>query len=98
MAEDMNTIPPRVNALEKELHTMEHRVSKLEDSHRDIPVRMTKVELATERLPQIERRLQEQGDMIKRGFTLTNGILMGAGAVWLLFQAGPEVLKLLGAR
>lgn len=96
MADEMNSIPPRVGALEMEVHTVRHRLNALEDTHREMPHRMTKVEIAVERLPQIEAKLSEQGDMIKRGFILTHGILLGAGAVWAVFQAGPQFLKFLG--
>ena len=96
MADDMSSIPPRVGALEMEVHTVRHRLNVLEDTHREMPHRMTKVEIAVERLPQIEAKLAEQGDMIKRGFILTHGILLGAGAVWAIFQAGPQFLKFLG--
>lgn len=96
MADDMNSIPPRVGALEMDVHAVKHRISALEDTHKEIPHRMTKVEFAVQRLPQIEKQLAEQGDMIKRGFILTHGILLGAGAVWAIFQAGPQFLKFLG--
>lgn len=81
-----------------DVHTVKYRLDVLEETHRDLPQRMTKVEIAVERLPQIEARLAEQGDMIKRGFIMTHGILLGGGAVWVVFQAGPELLKFLGAR
>ena len=96
MADDMSSIPPRVGGLETEMHTVKHRLSELEAAHRETPHRLTKVEIAVERLPQIEAKLSEQGDMIKRGFILTHGILLGAGAVWAVFQAGPQFLKFLG--
>ena len=98
MADEMNSIPPRVGSLEMDVHTVKYRLDVLEETHRDLPQRMTKVEIAVERLPQIEARLAEQGDMIKRGFIMTHGILLGGGAVWVVFQAGPELLKFLGAR
>ena len=96
MADDMNSAPMRIGALEMEVHTVKHRLASLEDVHRETPHRLTKVEIAVERLPQIEAKLSEQGDMIKRGFILTHGILLGAGAVWAVFQAGPQFLKFLG--
>lgn len=98
MADDMNSIPPRVGALETEVHTVKYRLMQLEDTHRETPHRLTKVEIAVERLPQIEAKLTDQGDMIKRGFVLTHGILLGAGAVWFVFQAGPQVMQFLGAK
>lgn len=96
MAEDMSTIPPRVNTLEREVHTLAHRLTVVEDAHRDTPHRLTKVEMAVERLPQIEKQLLDQGDMIKRGFFMTHGILVGAGVCWAVFQAGPQIIKFLG--
>lgn len=98
MTEEMGSIPPRVGSLEMEVHTVKHRLTVLEETHREIPHRMTKVEIAVERLPQIEAKLTDQGDMIKRGFVLTHGILLGAGAVWFVFQAGPQVMTFLGAK
>lgn len=96
MVDDMSTIPPRVNALEKEVHTLAYRMNGLEDSHKDMPHRLTKVEIAVQRLPEIEAQLKDQGDMIKRGFFMTHGILVGAGVCWAIFQAGPQIIKFLG--
>ena len=98
MADDMSSIPPRVGALETEVHTVKYRLSQLEDTHKETPHRLTKVEIAVERLPQIEAKLTDQGDMIKRGFVLTHGILLGAGAVWFVFQAGPQIMMFLSVR
>ena len=98
MAEDMSSIPPRVNEVEREVHTIKHRLSSLEDTHKDLPHRVTLVEQAVKDLPQFRKELRDQGDMIRKGFTLTNGILYGAAAVWFIFQAGPELLRLLGGR
>ena len=98
MAEDMSSIPPRVNNLEQGVHTLVHRVSVLEDTHKDLPHRVTLVEQAVKDLPQFRKELRDQGDMIRKGFTMTNGILYGAAAVWFIFQAGPELLRLLGGR
>lgn len=96
MADEMNSIPPRVNTLEQGLHTLHHRVSVLEETHKDTPHRLTKLEQVAEDMPRIRQELREQGDMIRKGFTLTNGILYGAAAVWFVFQAGPQLLKFLG--
>lgn len=98
VTEEMGSIPPRVGALEMEVHTVKHRLSALEDTHRDIPQRMTRAEIAVARLPDIEAKLSDQGDMIKRGFFMTHGILLGAGAVWFVFQAGPQIMSFLGAK
>lgn len=96
MPDDMSTIPPRVNDVEREVHTLKHRVSTLEDTHKDAPLRLTRLEVAITRMPEIERQLSSQGDQIRKGFNTVNGILLGAGAVWVVFQAGPQLLKFLG--
>lgn len=98
MADDMSTIPPRLNEVEREVHTIKHRITALEDTHKDTPHRLTIVEQAVRDMPHIRKELKDQGDMIRRGFTLTNGILIGSAGVWFLFQAGPEIMRLLGAR
>jgi hypothetical protein len=98
MADEMSTIPPRVNALEKEVHTLAYRITGLEDSHKDMPNRLTKAEMAVQRMPEIEAQLKEQGDMIKRGFIMTHGIMMGAGGMWIIFNVGPKILQFMGAR
>lgn len=38
MADDMISIPPRVGSLEMEVHTVRHRLTVLEDTHREIPL------------------------------------------------------------
>ena len=96
MPDDMSTIPPRVNDLEKEVHTIKYRVDSLADAHKDAPVRLSQLESSVARLPEIERQLYSQGDQIRKGFNTVNGMLAGAGAVWFLFQAGPKLLKFLG--
>lgn len=97
MADDMTSIPPRVNTLEQGMHTLAHRVSVIEDAHKDMPHRLTMVEQAVKDLPHIRKELREHGDMIRKGFNVTNGMLMGAAAVWFVFQAGPQIMRLLGA-
>lgn len=96
MADEMSTIPPRLNDIEKEVHTIKHRVGTLEEIHKESPVRLSRLESSVSRLPEIERQLYSQGDQIRKGFNTVNGILLGAGAVWAFFQAGPQLLKLLG--
>ena len=96
MADDMSTIPPRLNEVERDVHTIKHRLMIIEDTQKDMPHRLTLVEQAVKDMPHIRKELRDQGDMIRKGFTLTNGILLGASAVWFLFQAGPQILKLLG--
>jgi len=96
MTEEMTSIPPRLNALEQGVHTLSHQVSVLEDTHKETPHRLTKVEIAVERLPQIEARLAEQGDMIKLGFFRVQGMLFGAAALWALYQLRPQIMQFLG--
>lgn len=96
MADEMTTIPPRVNTLEQGMHTLAHRVSVLEETHKETPVRVTKLELAVERLPQIEALLAEQGNAIKRGFFMTQGIILGAAGLWWLFTNGASITKFFG--
>jgi hypothetical protein len=98
MADETSTIPPRLNQVERDVHTIKHRLTSLEDTHKDTPHRLTRVEQAVEDMPHIRQEIREQGDMIRKGFTMTNGILYGASAVWFIFQAGPQILRLLGAR
>jgi len=97
MADEMNSLPPRLGHVEMELHTVKHRLKSLEDTHRDIPGKVTELEIAVRRLPQIEKQIQEQGEMIRRGFVMTQGILMGAGGLWVVFNLGPKILKFMGA-
>lgn len=94
MADEMNTIPPRLNELEREVHTAKYRLEELKDVH----LRLSKVESSVDRLPQMEKQLAEQGEMMKQNFTIVKGMILGAGAVWVVFQAGPELLRFLGAR
>lgn len=96
MPDDMSTIPPRVNEVEREVHTLKHRVSTLEDTHKDSPLRLTRLESAINRLPEIERQLSSQGDQIRKGFNTVNGAMIGAGALWVLLEIGPKLLKVMG--
>ena len=105
MADDMHTIPPRVNTLEQGVHTLTHRVMVLEDTHRDTPLRITRVELAVERLPNIEAQLKEQSSQIdslssvfKTGVNRIIFTLGGMGSAFAVWQIGPQVLQFLGAR
>lgn len=96
MVDELNTIPPRLNDLEREVHTINHRVSSLEEAHRDAPLRLARLEVSIARLPEIESQLRGQGEQIRRGFNTVNGMLLGAGSMWFLFQAGPAILKFIG--
>ena len=89
--------PPRVNELEKESHTLKFRVDALEKRHADIPDRVARLESIVSDIPEIKKNLQEQGDMIKRGFLLTQGIGVGVGAFWALINYGPKLLKIISA-
>ena len=96
MADDMSSIPPRVGSLEMEVHTVKHRITVLEDTHREIPHRVTKVEIAVERLPAIDKRLEQLEDQVARGFNKVLGALGGAGFILGLIEFGPKLLKMLG--
>jgi len=103
MTEEMSTIPPRVNALEREVHTLTHRLAVVEESHRDTPHRITVLELAVERLPKIEERLEEQSAMIynlsgqfKTGVSRILYTVGGMGSAFAAWQIGPQILKFLG--
>ena len=96
MADEMNSIPPRVGSLEMEVHTVRHRLSVLEDTHREIPHRVTKVEIAVERLPAIDKRLEQLEDQVVKGFNKVLGALGGAGFILGLIEFGPKLLKILG--
>lgn len=105
MADEMSTIPPRVNALEKEFHTVAHRIKVLEEFHKDTPHRLTVLELAVERLPKIEEKIETQSDKIddlgsefKTGMNRIVFTLAGMGSAFGIWQIGPELLKFLGAR
>ena len=93
----MDSIPPRINELDKQMHTMDFRVKSLESKHGDLPERVARLESIVSDIPEIKTKLSEQGDMIKRGFLLTQGIAMGVGALWALLNYGPKLLKLMGS-
>lgn len=79
-----------------EIHTVKHRVSVLEDTHREIPHRVTKMEIAVERLPAIDRRLEQLEDQVAKGFNKVLGVVGGAGFILGLVEFGPTLLKILG--
>jgi hypothetical protein len=96
MADDMSSIPPRVGSLEMEVHTVKHRITMLEDTHREIPHRVTKVEIAVERLPAIDKRLEQLEDQVAKGFNKVLGAVGGAGFILGMIEYGPKLLKILG--
>ena len=96
MADDMSSIPPRVGSLETEVHTVKYRLAALEDTHREIPHRVTKVEIAVERLPAIDKRLEQLEDQVARGFNKVLGAVGGAGFILGMIEFGPKLLKILG--
>mgnify|MGYP001218779594 CR=1 FL=1 len=93
----MDSLTPRVNELEKEAHTLKFRVDALERKHANIPERVARLESIVSDIPEIKRELQNQGDMIKHGFRLTQGIGVGVGAFWALINYGPKLLKMISA-
>lgn len=94
MADDMSTIPPRVNTLEREVHTLTHRLTVVEIDHKDTPHRLTVLELAVERLPKIEENLTEISGRLNQIFST----IIGFGCAFAAWQMGSEILKFLGAR
>lgn len=97
MSDDFYSISHRVNDVEKEVHTLRHRMSVIEETHKETPHRLTKLEQVAEDMPRFRQEVREQGEMIRKGFSLTNGMLYGAAAMWFVFQAGPQLLKFLGS-
>lgn len=94
MPDEMGTIPPRVNTLEREVHTLKHRMATVEDACKDTPHRLTVLEMAVERLPKIEGQLSSMAARLNQ-ILFTLG---GFGLAFTVWQMGPEILKFLGAR
>lgn len=59
---DSVSIPPRVGDLEKEVHTLKHRVSVFENTHEKTPHRLTRLESAFEIIGDIKRSVDEQSE------------------------------------
>lgn len=96
MHDDMSSIPPRVGSLEMEVHTVRHRLSVLEDSHREIPHRVTKVEIAVERLPAIDERLGKLEGQVAAGFNrLMGAFAIGSVLVSAAVTFGPYIIKMI---
>ena len=94
MAIESHETPRRVGELERQTDTIKYRLDQLEESHRDMPHRMTVLELAVERLPKIEVRLDGM-------YTRLNQILFtiaGFGGAFAMWQIGPDIIKFLGGR
>lgn len=79
-----------------DVHTVKYRLDVLEETHRDLPQRMTKVEIAVERLPVIDKRLEQLEDQVTKGFNKVLGAVGGAGFILGLIEFGPKLLKILG--
>jgi hypothetical protein len=96
MADEMTSIPPRVGTLEQGLHTLTHRINALEDTHKDMPHRLTKVEVAVERLPAIDNRLGKLEEQVKAGFNKVIGVFwVGSTFMAIAIAFGPSILKML---
>jgi hypothetical protein len=96
MSDEMSTIPPRVNDLEQRMHTIAHRVLVLEDTHRETPHRLTKVEIAVERLPKIDERLGKLEGQVAAGFNrLMGAFAIGSVLVSAAVTFGPYIIKLI---
>ena len=92
----MSSIPPRVGSLEMEVHTIRHRLAALEDSHREIPHRMTKVEITVERLPAIDERLGNLEGQVAAGFNRLMGAFgIGSVLVSAVVTFAPYIAKLI---
>lgn len=92
----MNSAPLRISALEMEVHTVKHRLAMLEDTHREIPHRMTKVEIAVERLPAIDERLSSLDRQVAAGFNkLLGAFALGSFLVTAVVTIGPYLIKLI---
>jgi hypothetical protein len=96
MHDDMSSIPPRVGSLEMEVHTVRHRLTVLEDTHKEMPHRMTKVEIAVERLPHIDERLGKLEGQVAAGFNkLLGAFAIGSVLVSAAVTFGPYIIKLI---
>lgn len=62
---DNNSIPPRVGSLEKEVHTLNHRVSEMETTHKQTPHRLTRLESAFETIGEFKRALDDHSETQK---------------------------------
>ena len=95
MHDDMTSIPPRTGALEMEVHTVKHRLTMLEDTHREIPLRVQRVEIAIERLPHIDERLGKLEGQVAAGFNrLMGAFAIGSVLVSAAVTFGPYIIKL----
>lgn len=96
MPEEMSSIPPRLGALEMEVHTVKHRIAVLEETHREMPHRMTKVEIAVERLPAIDERLSSLDRQVTAGFNrLLGAFALGSILVSAVVTVAPYIFKLI---
>ena len=95
MHDEMSTIPPRVNALERDFSVIDHRVGQLERVHESTPDRLTRLEAGLAEIPLIKMEQDRQGKLIAKGFNLTHGILLGGAAFWGLIEYGPKLLKVI---
>lgn len=96
MADDMTSIPPRVNSLEQGMHTIAHRVTVLEDTHKETPYRVQRLEIAVERLPQIDERLGKLEGQVAAGFNrLMGAFAIGSVLVSAAVTFGPYIIKMI---
>lgn len=95
MHDEMSTIPPRVNALERDFSVIDHRVCQLERVHESTPDRLTRLEAGLAEIPLIKMEQDRQGKLIAKGFNLTHGILLGVASFWGLIEYGPKILKVI---
>jgi len=104
---DLGSMPERVNELEKQLHTLNHRTSVIEKEFHGIPSRMLMVESQVAQLMQLERKIDKQADSLDslKQVVLENGYafkryaacISCAGAVIMfLISYGDKMLSILG--
>lgn len=103
---EAESLPKRVNDLEKNLHTHAHRIQVLEDSHKDTPSRLTVVEMQVAQIPQVltmlgkhsEQMLELKDDIKSNQQALKVYLSWVAGAVGsltFLINYGEKILKFL---
>lgn len=92
----METIPPRVNELEQQVHTMKYMIQELKNDTAGTPERIARLESAVQDIPEIRRKISEINDIIQKSFAKLYGIGVGLGLLFGIMTYGPKILKFLG--
>lgn len=92
----METIPPRVNELEKRVHTMQYVIDELKSNTSGTPERIARLESSVQDIPEIRRKISEINDIIQKSFAKLYGIGVGLGLLFGIMTYGPKILKFLG--